>query len=138
MCKSSKSLDWRGFDCCSFSCLSVAVANEDELYWISHQNYFDRDQMWACGCICQISWNTLHRGYSHFLLTVGGQMIPGLVLDPVGIRLTHCNFELILFVGGWCIGAELQSSISCIWLWESQRLAVVPCECQFFFLVWLK
>lgn len=100
MFKSSKSLDWRGFDCCSFSCLSVAVANEDELYWISHQNYFDRDQMWACGCICRISWNTLHRGYSHFLLTVGGQMIPGLVLDPVGIRLTHCNFELILFVGG--------------------------------------
>lgn len=99
MCKSSKSLDCRGFDWCSFSCLSVAVANEAELYWISQQNYFDRDQMWACGCICQISWNTLHRGYSHFLLTVEGQMIPGLVLAPVGIKLTHCNFEWILFVG---------------------------------------
>lgn len=52
--------------------------------------------MWAC--ICQISWNTLHRGYSSFLLTVEGQMIPGLVLNPVGIKLTHCNFEQILFV----------------------------------------
>lgn len=53
--------------------------------------------MWAR--ICQISWNTLHRGYSSFLLTVEGQMIPGLVLNPVGIKLTHCNFEQILFVG---------------------------------------
>lgn len=99
MCESSKSLDCRGFGWCSFSCLSVAVADEAELYWISQQNYFDRDQMWACGCICQISWNTLHRGYSCFLLTLEGQIIPGLVLNPVGIKLTHCNFEQILFVG---------------------------------------
>lgn len=40
----------------------------------------------------------MHRGYSSFLLTVEGQMIPGLVLNPVGIKLTHCNFEQILFV----------------------------------------
>lgn len=26
-------------------------------------------------------------------------MIPGPVLNPVGIKLTHCNFEQILFLG---------------------------------------
>lgn len=33
-------------------------------------------------------------------------MIPGLVLNPVGIKLTHCNFKQILFV-------EVAASVSC-------------------------
>lgn len=32
------------------------------------------------------------------MLTVEGQMIPDLVLKPVGIILTHCNFEQIEFI----------------------------------------
>lgn len=36
-------------------------------------------------------------------------MIPGLVLNPVGIKLTHCNFEQIVFVG-------VVVSVSCFFL----------------------
>lgn len=48
------------------------------------------------------------------MLTMEGQMMPDLVLKPVGIKLTHCNFEQIEFIktrgveGAYCIRGLFQ------------------------------
>lgn len=80
MCRSSKSLDCRGFDWCSLAVSLLllqmklsSTGSPSKINLIGIRSGHVAVSVRSAG-------KHLHRGYSHYLLTVKGQMIPGLVV----------------------------------------------------------